>query len=136
MPLFENNDSFVKNKIKKIFENEFTGNLNLKSTSEFDPFDLIDEENQIIIECKKRNVKKNSYKTTMVGFNKYLEAQKYYNLGYQVFFVFDFIDGVYYFEFENQIFHPRLGGRSDRGIKEIKEYIWIDVEDLNLINLN
>ena len=133
MPLFDSDDSVVKAKIKKIFENEFTGDLNLVSTSEFHPFDLIDEENETIIEVKKRNIKHDTYSTTMIGWNKYLEAKKYYQKGYQVFFVFDFTDGVYYFEFKNQIFHPSIGGRCDRGRNEIKQYIWIDINDLEKV---
>ncbi len=98
-------------------------NLNtLTKLSTYNPFDFYNKENDIYFELKARRVKHNTYKTTMIGLNKYLEAQKLKT----VYFIFSFEDGDYFYKYnESDKFEIAIGGRNDRGKLEYKDYVYI-----------
>jgi hypothetical protein len=113
--------------MKPIIEEFF--NVKLFQTDAYHPFDFRDE-NKIFYEVKTRNVKHDKYPTTMVGQNK-IEAA---NLSDRdVYFVFGFTDGNYYFKYNRNVdsgLSVSIGGRNDRGREEYKPYCWIPIEKL------
>jgi hypothetical protein len=123
---FDDNESLAR--VKNLFDTKYK--CCLEKTPEFHCFDLKDKTNKIVIEVKKRYNTHNKYPTTMIGYNKYLKARQYITRGYSVYFVFEFTDGTYYYKYNNEIYKPIKGGRVDRNHPEIKEYIWIDVNNL------
>jgi hypothetical protein len=58
------------------------------------------------------------------------------NLILNVYFVFRFTDGLYYWKYDPK--HPlkvQQGGRTDRGRKEIKSYAFIEVDILSKLEI-
>jgi len=83
------------------------------------------------IELKSRNNNYNRYQTTMIGYNKIKKALE---LNEDVYFVFNFTDGLYYYKFDrDKELEIKQGGRFDRGIPEIKDYYFIPIEILKEI---
>jgi hypothetical protein len=80
------------------------------------------------IELKSRHNILTKYPTTMVGYNKILKASQ---LNEDVYFFFCFDDCLCYWKFKKDYeFEIRKGGRRDRGISEIKDYVYIPINDL------
>jgi hypothetical protein len=83
------------------------------------------------IELKSRNNEYNKYPTTMIGYNKILKSLE---LKEDVFYLFNFIDGLYYWKFnKNYKINIQRGGRSDRGKAEYSNYAFIPIELLTKI---
>lgn len=100
-------------------------NIDLIKTPEKHPMDFTDKLKRIFIEVKSRNCKHNKYPTTMVGVNKFVFAS---NCGKDVYFIFAFNDGNYYYKYNNNdIFDIDRGGRNDRGLNEYKDYVYIPI---------
>lgn len=98
-------------------------------TGKYDRFDY--QSKNCKIELKDRNNYKNKYSTTMVGLNKVDICLAHPDLDY--YFVFNFIDGPYYWKFnktEYDSFYKGEGGRSDRGFYERSSYLYIPVNRL------
>jgi hypothetical protein len=108
--------------------------VNLKKIE--DKFSLFDFESEnCLVELKSRRNSHNKYSSTMVGYNKVLFASKSL---IPVYFVFSFDDGLYYWKYSQEdVDGPNIeikkGGRSDRGRKEIKDYVFINTNILNKI---
>ena len=102
----------------------------LKKLSKFNKFDF--EGDTALFEIKTRRNKLADYPTTMVGYNKILQAQKCEK---DVFFIFQFTDGNYYYKYNRcEIFEIKKGGRYDRGKPESNYYYYIPIEKLIKIN--
>ena len=90
---------------------------------------------EIIAELKSRRNKYSAYPDTMCGLNKLKQAEASQELGkdikYKFFFLFT--DGLYCWDFHKYEYTIRLGGRSDRGCCERKEYAYVKIEYLKLI---
>ena len=83
------------------------------------------------IELKSRNNNYNKYPTTMIGYNKIKKALE---LNEDVYFIFNFTDGIYYYKFDrDKELEVKQGGRFDRGRPEIKDYYFIPIEILQKI---
>jgi len=102
-------------------------NFKLKPKHRYFVFDY--ECDTAFIELKSRRGIRTEYPTTIVGKNKIDYADK---CGKDVYFVFDFSDGLFYWKYNREEIGERvksgLCGRVDRGKREIKEYCFIDVE--------
>jgi hypothetical protein len=110
---------------------DFLDITHLKKLDKFDTFDFFNDEKEIFFEIKSRRIKHNKYPTTMIGYNKILEARKYET----VYFIFIFEDGNYYYKFdENDNFKINIGGRNDRGKAEYKKYCYIPINKLKKID--
>ena len=73
--------------------NKYYGcNFQKNTTDIFDVFDFKDEKEKIIVEVKGRRVNSTQYEDTMITSLKITEGYKLMDLGYQVFFVFAFLD--------------------------------------------
>jgi hypothetical protein len=89
-----------------------------------------------LVELKSRNVKKDTYTTTIIGMNKILYCLKSKKLCY---FVFEFTDGLYYWmlnKFDLKEFEIKKGGTIKRGYDEINDYLYIPVDKLIKIDVN
>ena len=78
-----------------------------------------------LVELKSRNIKKNTFETTMVGMNKINYALKSKKMSY---FVFEFTNGLYYWilnKEELKTFEIKKGGTTKRGEIEEKDYLYI-----------
>ena len=104
--------------IHKALEQFFNCNLtNTKEThGKFCSFDYEDLDKQIRIELKSRRVKKNTYPTSVIGFNKITTAKNYDGL---YIFVFEYTDGLYFVEYNNDLgeLEPRTFYRLNGEIK-------------------
>jgi hypothetical protein len=128
MAYYNNDDSSSVNKVKELLDTKYS--IELKRTKEFSIFDLRNNEFKYMVEVKKRNNTKDKYPTTMIGENKFLKAKDYFDRGYTILFCFDFTDGIYYYEFCDDKFEVKLGGRRDRNRPEFKNYVYIPVSKL------
>lgn len=117
-------------KIKKCLED---GSIK-KFNNNFSVLDFKSRTHKTICEVKGRRNTKNAYPTTMIGLNKITEAIIKKEQGFQVFFFFDFKDGLYYFNMDDwdtieshKYYCCRLGGTFRRGIEESKKYCYVPV---------
>ena len=111
---------------KPIIE-QITGKLT--KTSSFHSFDYYND--TYFVELKSRRCNKNTYPTTMVGYNKIkkaIDSTKTY------LFCFKFYDGLFYHIYDPKVIYEiKKGGRCDRNCLEISDYLFIPVEDLKEI---
>jgi hypothetical protein len=117
-----------ENELKELLNNNF-GKV-YKTLSQYDVMDYTND--KVDIEIKTRRKKKNDFKTTMICKNKFDYAEKSKK---DVYFIFCYIDGVYYWKYnkediKNGLVKFDLGGRWDRQVSEIKIYGYIPVDIL------
>lgn len=116
-----NNENLLLPKLKEFFNDDTIHKLN-----DYSVFDY-EGENKYI-ELKSRNNNYNKYKTTMIGLNKLVKAS---TLKPDVYFFFNFLDGLYYYKYNfDDNFEIRQGGRHDRGENEINNYCYIPIDIL------
>lgn len=114
-------------------------NISLEKTGKYHIFDYIND--KFVVELKKRNNKYNTYPTTMIPQNKINKMKEELLKGLRCVLVFSFLDGIYFIELNEQkimkLSQNCKGGRSDRGIIEIKEngYCFIDIKYLTKITI-
>ena len=90
----------------------------------FNVFDFKGENKYLELKTRKCSVK--TYPTTMIGVNKVERAK---SLNENVYFIFQFTDGVYCWKYDKNIqLMKREGGRTDRGYNEIKQYFFISTQ--------
>jgi hypothetical protein len=87
-----------------------------------------------LMELKSRKNSYNRYWDTMCGYNKIIKARKKIAKGYSVEIYFLFTDGLYKWDFKENDFDVRKGGRNDRGEWEEKDYAYIPITSLELIS--
>lgn len=112
--------------IKEELETKF-GPLKLKK-SKSDPFDY--DGDNLVIELKSRRINHDKYTTLFFGKNKFDKGLCYQAEGVRVYFVFNCLDGIYYWEMdESECFHKK-GGRFDRGRPEVQMLTNVPIEHL------
>jgi len=122
--IYNNDDTESRNIAKEFFNEKF--NLVLKDLPEFHEFDLKDGINKFVVEVKQLNINLLGFPSLMFGYNKYLKARGYKKRDYRVFILFICLDGIFYHEYNNEVYKPVKAGRKDRQKAEIKDYIFID----------
>ena len=133
-PVKINDLSFgLKKEISEIerIRNRFSNTL--KPTNNFFVFDYVS--NECYVELKSRRNKLNTYPDTMVGKNKIDYAE---TADRPVYFVFSFINGLYYWKYNKEDIlnggvRFSVGGRCDRGKAEYKDYAYIKTDILEMI---
>jgi hypothetical protein len=104
----------------------------LKKLSKFNKFDF--EGDTALFEVKSRRNNHDAYPSTMIGYNKILACKK---CEIDVFFIFQYLDGNYYYKYsKDDSFEIKKGGRYDRGKIESNYYCFIPIEKLIKIDLN
>ena len=116
-------------KLLKTFQT-FFNDSEIETLDTFNAFDY--KGNKKVIELKTRTCEHTTYNTTMIGANKIEQARVYNKMNFDVYFIFNFIDGIYYWKFtpENKLVKQK-GGRVDRGKNEIKDYYYIPITNLS-----
>jgi hypothetical protein len=111
----------------ELFQNYFSNSL--KRTKQYSVFDY--EGSDCLIELKSRRCHFKTYSDTMIGMNKIQKAKL---SNQNIYFVFSFIDGLYYWKYDETV-NLRLsrGGRKDRNKFEFKNYYFIPIEILTKI---
>jgi hypothetical protein len=121
-----------KNEIK--FRKYLQESENIKIKKFRDKYSELDFRcNKRLMELKSRNNRMNRYADTMCGMNKIIKARNKIKRGYSVEVYFLFTDGLYKWDFVDNAFDVRMGGRNDRGEYEYKEYAYIPINDLKFI---
>jgi hypothetical protein len=103
-----------------------------KTIDRYHRFDFISHKNRIVYELKARNVYKDQYPTTIVGYDK-IEYYEQNLSEYDCIFLFYFKDGLYYCQYDNDLeYEVRPFVRNAR--PEIrdrkKDYCFIPVSQL------
>lgn len=102
-----------------------------RDTDRYAPFDYKNEGNTIFVELKTRTNAYNKYPTTMIPLHKVKIAEG--NIDKAYYFAFKFTDGIYYIRYNKNKFDTyeiKEGGRWDRGTPELRQYVYIPIEDL------
>jgi hypothetical protein len=90
------------------------------------------ESDECLVELKTRRIKSTQYKDVMMNapkINKAKETNK------KVIFIYNFLDGLYYWEFDKNItLRQDLNGRSDRGFYEEQIMYYIPINLMKKIN--
>tara|TARA_R100001132_G_C3274679_1_gene96949 strand:- start:1295 stop:1729 length:435 start_codon:yes stop_codon:yes gene_type:complete len=83
-----------------------------------------------ICELKSRRCLKETYPTTIIGYNKMKEAEENETeIIYRFYFLFK-DSSLYSWDFKKEGYTIDKGGRTDRGKIEIKDYAYIPCDDL------
>lgn len=102
-----------------------------RDTDRYAPFDYRNEGNTIFVELKTRTNAYNKYPTTMIPLHKVKIAES--NMDKTYYFAFKYTDGIYYIQYNKNRFDTyevKEGGRWDRGAPELRQYVYIPIEDL------
>ena len=100
----------------------------LKQLTRWSPFDYSND--KCFVELKSRNCMSSTYQTTMVGMSKISACTEMFDY----YFFFKFVDGLFYWKYTPlHNYDIRSGGRYDRGKAEIRDYLYIPVKDLTLL---
>ena len=83
-------------RIKPILEKFF--NIELTHNNRYSIFDFCNENNYIELKC--RNCYSTKYSDLMMNLNKWNVGFKFMNFNKNVYYVFEFIDGLYYYKQE------------------------------------
>ena len=116
-----------ENEYHELLKNKIDLSLE-KNAYKYALFDYIGD--KCFIELKSRRIGSTKYRDTMIGCNKLLFAR---NCAKDVYFVFAFDDGVFYYKFNNEhydtgIIRSAYGGRDNRGKDEKKPYCYIPIK--------
>ena len=111
--------------IKPILEKYFK--LELQHNDRYCLFDFQDKTEENFIELKCRNCFSYTYNDLMMNLNKWNEGYKYMNFDKNVYYVFEFQDGIYYYQ---QNFNNNFEIRKYND----KQYIYIPTDKLTKIN--
>ena len=115
----------IKEQLEEVF-----GELKPKKAKN-DPFDF--EGDNLVIELKSRRINHNKYDTLFFGKNKFDKGLCYQSEGVRVYFVFNCLDGIYYWEMnKDECFHKQ-GGRFDRGRPEVQMLTNVKTEFLKKV---
>tara|TARA_E500000305_G_scaffold49852_1_gene39052 strand:+ start:1061 stop:1537 length:477 start_codon:yes stop_codon:yes gene_type:complete len=96
----------------------------------YNRFDFTNEKS--IIELKTRSCKHNAFDRDGGLMFNYSKIEKYENSNEKrkVFFAFNCIDGLYYWEYNKDTYTKGIGGRKDRGCIEMREMAKVLSKDM------
>lgn len=105
-----------------------------KTQNQFSRYDFYNQNERLYIELKNRRIQKDTYPSTMVGYDKIEYALKH-NLEDNFWFVFGFADGsLWKWRYNIDDINISRGGRCDRGRNEYKTYAFIRCDKLECIS--
>jgi len=84
-------------------------------------FDFYNPKRTMYLELKSRRFNKNKFNTTIIGVNKIEHIKKENNINTKYIFCFRFLDGLYYIEYDEQLFNTFKKSEyylKNRGYKE------------------
>ena len=145
MKTFRNDMMFGRKNEKIVYEllKVKFGKDNIVNTSNsYEYYDFKIYDKKYIIELKSRNIKHNQYKTTIIGYDKFLKFNKFQknNKDYEFIIIYKYIDGIYFIKLNRDILkycevktykrHSRIDYEDKR-----KDHIFIPITLLKSINL-
>lgn len=86
---------------KPMIEKWIGGSLNKLDDLNF--FDFEVENKKILIELKTRRINHNQYRTALIGKNKIMYANDKMKEGYELYFVYNYKDGLFYVKFNENM---------------------------------
>jgi len=102
----------------------------IKRNSRYSKFDFETADGKIQFELKSRRFGVHAYPTTMISYHK-LEAAQIDLDKKKTIFLFNFRDGLYEWEYNDDEFEVRGGGTTKRGCNELHLCGYIPIENLN-----
>ena len=136
MPIYKEELEFglvSENNLKNCIQNYFQTSELIK-LSMFHPFDFVS--NNFYFEIKTRRNELNLYPSTLIGYNKFEFAETVISLFKKCYFIFQFTDGLYYYEYKQNdinIFRQKYIERRDRKGVSLKNHILLDNDKLTKI---
>jgi len=95
------------------------------------------EGDNFFVELKCNRVSITKFPTAIIGKNKIDKAEFVYNTGTDVYFCFNYLEGLYFWKYNKEDALEKLKfskcGRTDRGKCELRDYCFIPVELLTKI---
>ena len=144
---FEQLSSFEKDKLigdraeidfLKLMNEQYK--FDLKIAGEYCFYDFFNNDKKIVIELKRRQINKNKFKTTIIGYDKIARFNKFnHQKGnvYRLVLVFYFNDGIFYFihskSYNYDIRRYKRTPRPDLAEK-LKNYIFLPINELKPIS--
>lgn len=144
---FQSLNSFEKDKLIgdraeidffKLMNNQL--NLCIKQAGEFCFYDFFNNRQKFVIELKRRQINKDKYDTTIIGYDKIARFEKFNakkKNEYRFVLVFYFNDGIYYFihskGYNYDVSKYRRRPRHDWEEK-VKNYVFLPVSELKPID--
>lgn len=86
---------------KPMIEKWIGGSIN--KLDQLNLFDFEVENKKILIELKTRRIKHNKYNTALIGKNKIIYANQKLKEGYELYFVYNYTDGLFYVKFNENM---------------------------------
>ena len=124
-----------ENLLQPVLE-KFFGVPLIHSPNRFDVFDFYSTKPKFVVEIKSRNCLYNTYASTKIGYNKVEHGLEFIKKKCDVFFIFNFIDGIYWYHLteDNASYHHtcRYSGKKDYHIP-ISDLTKIDAEDIMIL---
>ena len=128
-------------KLGNLGERKVIEYLNLLPENQTDPYHLFHHKyslydlrnSKVVAEVKARRNASTTYPTTIIGYNKIKILEGGLELDTEYHFLFLFTDGLFRWKFQSGQYQVALGGRCDRGKREIKDYCYIKIEDCELL---
>ena len=108
-----------------------------KESNKYATIDFSDEEKTLLVELKSRRNTYSKYPTTLLSSNK---IKKIKGAGKDVYFVFNFTDGLYYLKYDPDVFNTfelsqfQRWDRTDR-VEQPVEHYYIPIEALKPITV-
>tara|TARA_R110000744_G_scaffold164103_3_gene281204 strand:+ start:1103 stop:1534 length:432 start_codon:yes stop_codon:yes gene_type:complete len=115
-----------EDRVKVILE-KYYGTL--RTLEKFNSFDF--ENDEYLIELKSRRIRHDKYPTAMVNYSKILKSADSEKIRVVV---FNYEDGLYYWNIDNTEYTVGKGGRCDRGCDEYYTMAFIKKEFLQSID--
>lgn len=100
------------------------------------PYDFYSKKSNTYYELKSRHNFHDAYPTTMIPYSKI--EYIFRNIPAHYVFLFQFKDGLYYIEYDKELFdtfETKVGGRYDRNKVELNHYVYIPIERIKPIML-
>ena len=120
--------------LKEKIQEYFNTNKLIKLDT-YHPFDF--KSSTTYFEIKTRRTLKDSYKSTIIGKNKFEFAENNSTNFMKFYFIFQFTDGLYYYKYEKNdvnIYDTTIIKRYDRNSQYLKMHILLPNEKLIKIN--
>lgn len=118
-------EKLLKEKISEYLSDDI-----IDTPDRFDPFDYFSTTKYV--ELKSRRNTKTQYPTTIIGLDKYKLGMKYLDLGYEIYFVFNFTDEICCYKLnKDDNFEGVDIKRNDRN--KSKKHIEININKLETI---
>lgn len=125
------NERIIHNNLEKYFGKLLNTADKYGTHYEFDKYN-----DKYLIEIKSRRINHNQYKSLMFGSNKYKKGKELLkdNPELRIFYIWNCLDGCYYWEHDTTEFTEELSGRRDRG--KIEEDMCVHIDTKHLLKLD